>query len=1619
MANSLNQNTIYNSENDTFDFSYWDQLTYSQRFEVMLMYMYPSMRGVWTGVDPIVENEPYVDGTTIPVPSFGFRTFCSEANLWGSLVREQLQETFSYYESNLGVCCCYYTSDFNGNRFLNRCLLCQEYRDEYDHSSNDSDDVDSFDGDDGDDDDRDDFARGIVPRVTRLLFSQVVDRNCAICLSDGFEFYASLPCDHQFHERCINDWFVQSRRITCPMCRAIPQMFSTFNPISRVNEVADRANVLLDRINTYIDTTVGNVDQMFENISAAFKIAGKMCVGFDTIMRLITLFKFNDGMVDQINFYWNLIKIFQNVLSLYITHNDEFFDADDDAYSQGFLDSLLTSTVISSMLPPKWNKVLDFISRHSRIKFLSDVNTFDGSLNYVLSLPLVCLKYLEQNAPFGRTIGHLSRFYEKMLLALPGSLHNRMQKRAVDVCVKFLKDASVVRSSEYVEEFKEVLAFYEECEILEYSDSDHIPEGFKMTISTLKNIRSIIGSMSRVTRTLPVWLYAYGPSGSGKSTLFSEITRSMSENYTFYSHQQIKGQKDFYDGYNGENVFWEDDIIEEVQLLKYLKMASTFATPLECSDIKMKGLKKFTSQFIFTSSNMRPEDLIKNPEHKKAIMRRMILLDFSEVTCDALSYYPANKKDKCAKITAYQYDPVTDVISVFDTFDPNKGVDWFSSRCFQLLDVYARLHAAQTARVVQIPKRPLPQGLDDLVDYFKQMYVEYSPSQIIQKIRDQIPTCDICAYACSMQCTTTCCRQKVCYACVARMNFVNNQFKCPFCRQMSDSTTLDKIKTTIIGGINKCGGVACDSWNSAVAMLTTGDFWKSVSLSVVASLIGISIATCVEWMLRKPREKVENVPVKYVAPKDYGNIRRARLEFNAPMYAISQGMYPKRISQEFPSQFEALRNNMLYINVTNENGSVNGIGLMLDGQRLLLPAHFVLRLGNETSLFRVYGDDQEGAQLLSGKEMKIVYMNVEDDVCILTFCAKVPNLFKSVVKRFDTSKCKNKELFLLTPDEFGKINYPTQAQISLPYFNSSGVEVFYPKDSTEYDFQNDGLCGALLCDGDGFVLGFHVAFNPIKKKGVARPFRRSLKREVLNKNIDGEQRILSPISAYIVKSPIYRSVPEDSSIMPSDLFGVFPVTRAPAILKGVNPDGENVLKKALVKNIKPVKGVDEKALEFARFAVSRMLGSKKSVPLSENEIVCGSPGRFPGFDKRSSSGIPYSCKNGELLDYEHGSLGERVHAEIRKMKDEFENDCFGIHTVVFGDTLKDELRDLPKVWKPRLFAAGPVHFAAELKRLFGDIVYRTQRNRMRNGIMIGINPLGKEWDVFARKMTRLGWRMIPGDFENWDGGMLSSFQEDAIDILSDLTYEPEYAKWLLCHLMSTTRAVLGEAIVTTHSIPSGHFLTAFFNSIINAMYIAYAYYILCGGNDLDFEQIYNDFTSNIFSAKYGDDVFINVHERISEIFNAFSFAKVMEDIGVGFTTETKKKHEKPFYLLEECTFLKRSFSFSTKLNRIVGPLNRDTMLSTLSYVSDFSRMEELVDLKVNNFQREAFLHPDYHSLIEQLSVRYEEEYGFPPPLLDDEELLHLYENDLIDSPFANLDQINLVVRGMFDSSTVE
>jgi hypothetical protein len=305
---------------------------------------------------------------------------------------------------------------------------------------------------------------------------------------------------------------------------------------------------------------------------------------------------------------------------------------------------------------------------------------------------------------------------------------------------------------------------------------------------------------------------------------------------------------------------------------------------------------------------------------------------------------------------------------------------------------------------------------------------------------------------------------------------------------------------------------------------------------------------------------------------------------------------------------------------------------------------------------------------------------------------------------------------------------------------------------------------------------------------------------------------------------------------------------------------------------------------------------------------------------------------------------------------------------VWFETLKDEIRNVEKEGEPRSFRVSTIHQQFWTKKLTADLVGKTLKNRHQNQIMIGCNPI-KEWPRMAEILSNVN--IFAGDIGKWDGAMLPSVQQALNDVIIS-KYKGSHKKMLeaiLHNLKNSIVIVQGKMFVMTHSMPSGSFLTAFYNSLVNRFYSAMWYY-----RNTD-NACVGLFNKEVVDYVYGDDKVVGVSKSRPDL-NAISMLQFFVSIGMNFTDAAKNSISKPYQTLSEISFLKRDFVYHNDLNRIVCPLALNTLKNTISWVDAKKDMDVVMSGKIDAVYRELYLHPNHNDLMLQFRLIVEQQYPY-------------------------------------------
>lgn len=382
------------------------------------------------------------------------------------------------------------------------------------------------------------------------------------------------------------------------------------------------------------------------------------------------------------------------------------------------------------------------------------------------------------------------------------------------------------------------------------------------------------------------------------------------------------------------------------------------------------------------------------------------------------------------------------------------------------------------------------------------------------------------------------------------------------------------------------------------------------------------------------------------------------------------------------------------------------------------------------------------------------------------------------------------------------------------------------------------------------------------------------------------------------------------------------------------------IKEELIQNAKRAL-VDE--ISSVLEPASEHLTSNIKNVYSFEEAVKGIDGEpYVSSIKRSTSpGYPFvhlpGCEKrtgffGESEEYDLSS--PQCQLLRKRVEDIIENAKQGIvldH--VFMDTLKDERKPIHKAHKTRLFAAGPIDYLIACKMYFNPIVAVLQKMRNWCHISVGTNPYSQDWDEIARSLLRKSKKMVAGDFEGFDASQHKRLLEIAGEVLIELSKrfcgtteeDAKIMRVLLVSLFNSIHIIGNEIYQWTHSLPSGHYLTAIINSIfVNIAFlciwqIAFTVSYYCA----------RDFYKKCAIVAYGDDHIVSIADSAIGKFNQLTLTDLFKQIGLSYTMEDKDAvATEPFRELSQISYLKRGFLKDEFDGKWYAPLSLDTVLET-------------------------------------------------------------------------------------------
>ena len=348
-------------------------------------------------------------------------------------------------------------------------------------------------------------------------------------------------------------------------------------------------------------------------------------------------------------------------------------------------------------------------------------------------------------------------------------------------------------------------------------------------------------------------------------------------------------------------------------------------------------------------------------------------------------------------------------------------------------------------------------------------------------------------------------------------------------------------------------------------------------------------------------------------------------------------------------------------------------------------------------------------------------------------------------------------------------------------------------------------------------------------------------------------------------------------------------------------------------------------------------------PCDWDEAVGGNPNDIDShpLESATSAGIGWSrfgkqkLKKGNYFEFvnDRKVLNSEPHTQKLKQTLEDIEDLAeaGYRTLqIDKNCLKDEMRPVDKVWKPRLFKARPLTSVLLKRKYFLRFKVEIKKLGLAACHAIGVDELSTNWDKIYYHLLEYGDEGFDADFGGFDSNQHRTFQEFVAKIKKGIIIkvQEKLGRPLTEREIAVIDVLLDEGIasisankscvyVDEHGNASGDPETTSDNVWVNLLYHVFAHWKITG------LRSFAAFLSNVRVVFFGDDLII-VPKKGSK-FTFENVQKVMQSLGQDYTSGDKTSHGS-MRPLTKLTFLKRHFKPITP-TVVLAPLDKESIES--------------------------------------------------------------------------------------------
>lgn len=664
--------------------------------------------------------------------------------------------------------------------------------------------------------------------------------------------------------------------------------------------------------------------------------------------------------------------------------------------------------------------------------------------------------------------------------------------------------------------------------------------------------------------------------------------------------------------------------------------------------------------------------------------------------------------------------------------------------------------------------------------------------------------------------------------------------------------------------------------------------------------------------------------------------------------------------------------------------------VIVSGKRFLTNSHF--EPGESiVDVYQSYEHMREGHKEMESVKVKVINNYMASDVCVCEFVDIVP--FYKLFNRFGgIHEDKFSPNMFVSP--YGIIPLipgvsirKNDHRITYKYRTREGTRVVDHSENSGllYEVQGAGLCGSVVYSNDR-VVGMHSTGNG--KEGFAQIFPewlcQELNESMNSRPVSGNFEVRDKIEPNFsgvrlsygndIKWQNHGATSVGTSFLPSHLHmsnnestkAMYTVIRelqndgaiAPTEIEAKQPPifgntraevKENMLRLSK-KSFKHQGVISQDEMSYIGECIRSILPPQIR-DLSDEETCFGGD-NVKGFKKDTSNGFACEKDKAAYIDFNARTLTDAGRAVLDKFRANANNKAYCEDDFVCRETFKDELRTSAKANAPRLFRVMPFPHIWWTKKLLGQLVPWFKEHLHEFGVCVGFNPY-KDFDTMV---SRLKTKDIHGDedYSKWDGSLLALIVLVIRDELMRI-YKGENGDVLDYVMVTLARPwtlIADELYATTHSIPSGTWVTLILNCLVNKALVALTIYRNKANPTVQ------DFL-DVISYVCGDDKIFG--SDAGSNYDLHTVKNTAESLGMTVTNGDKTPIDSPSRDLMDLNFLKRNILYHPILNRYVGALSISTLFNTIQWynidkVGESLTYEDLMRDKCNAVLVEAFLH---------------------------------------------------------------